>query len=121
MNTKKYHAIIGTLLIIFGLICTGISIANYLKPEAKVDIESISLASLKNCQQEAINSGFNVAMAGDELRISPKKTEVLNNPMPEIYKLSILITKCENVYVESFCAGEECSQPIELIMKKFKK
>jgi len=110
MNTKRYHIIIGLLLILFGLTCTVISILTYLKPENKVDIESVKSLALNSCLIEAKKSGFDAKKIENEIVIHSKKSDILDNPMPEIYKSSILITKCENVDVKSFCVGEECEK-----------
>lgn len=118
MNSKKYNIILGTLLIIFGLICTGISVFNYLKPEIVVDINKIKETSISECQQNALNNGFSTSRIGDEIIATARnQTNVLNNPMPLVYKSTIVIEKCDNMHLTYYCVGTECEQKFIFKMK----
>ncbi len=111
MNTKKYHIILGCLLMIFGFVCTGFSIFNYIKPEIVIDINTVKEKAIADCQQNALNNGFSASRMGDEIIVSAKNSaEIFNNPMPSVYKSSIVIEKCENMHLSYYCIGEECSQ-----------
>ncbi len=113
MNTKKYHMIIGTLLIMFGFFCTGFSIYIYLKPEVEADMNLLLNNKVNECKTLASNSGFNVEVESTGnvttlIKLKTKEDSVLDNPMPYIYKASLLISKCNNMKVKKFCVGEGC-------------
>lgn len=118
MNTKKYHMIIGILLMLFGIICTGFSMYNYVKPEITVNIKTLEEKSIKDCQQIAINNGFSSSRIGDELIMTSRNSlRDLNNPMPLVYKSTIVIEKCDNMHLISYCIGQECDQNFNFKMK----
>lgn len=118
MNTKKYHIILGTLLMLFGLICTGFSMYNYAKPEIVVDMKLIKENSINNCQQIALNNGFSSSRMGDEIIVSPRiSSKALINPMPLVYKSTIVLEKCENMHLTYYCIGDECEQKFTFKMK----
>lgn len=119
MNIKKYHIIIGLILALFGLICTGLSVATYFKPEIPVDIEAMKTQAALNCQQQGITLGFSVKKDKDLLVFTPKNPSI-DDPRPDIYKSSILIERCEKMLVNYFCMGEECENPVILKMTTFK-
>lgn len=113
MNTKKYHLIIGLLLIIFGFICTGFSIYIYFKPEVKTDLNAELNRKVNECKTLAISSGFNIeeqktGSITTSMIISAKEQSILNDPMPYIYKSSLLLDKCTNMEIKTFCVGEGC-------------
>lgn len=118
MNKKKRNTLLGTLLIIFGLVCTGISIFNYIKPEITVDIIKIKEDSIYACQQHALSNGFSTSRMGDEIIATSKNNEsFLKNPMPFVYKSTIVIEKCENMHLTYYCAGGDCEQEFIFKMK----
>lgn len=113
MNTKKYHIMIGLLLILFGFICTGFSIYIYFKPELKSDLNAELNQKVNECKTLAISSGFNVEEQKTgaiitSMTITAKDQSILNDPMPYIYKSSLLISKCTNMKIKTFCIGEGC-------------
>lgn len=115
MNTKKYHMIIGSLLIIFGLICTAISVFIYLKPEIEPDLNALLNAKTQECYNLAVSSGFNVETVKSgsiitNIKITAKESDLLNNPMPAVYKSSLLISKCNNLKIKNYCLGQDCIQ-----------
>lgn len=108
MNAKKYHIIVGLILILFGFICTGFSAMQYMKPEHKVDKTKIMRDEANICKTKAITAGFNASFNGDILTITSKRSDILNNPTQEIYKSSILISQCDKLEVKEFCLGQGC-------------
>jgi hypothetical protein len=115
MNTKKYHMIIGTLLVLFGVVCTTISVFIYLKPEIQPDLNGLINAKTQECYNLAVSSGFNVetVKTGNiimNLKITAKEPDILNNPMPVVYKSSLLISKCNNLKIKNYCLGQDCIQ-----------
>jgi hypothetical protein len=108
MNAKKYHIIVGLILMLFGFVCTGFSVMQYIKPEHKVDITKIMRDEANICKTKAITAGFNASFNGDLLTITSKRTDILNNPTQEIYKSSILISQCNKLEVKEFCLGQGC-------------
>lgn len=110
MNAKKYHIIVGLILILFGFACTGFSIMQYLKPENKVDVSKLIRDEANMCKTKAITAGFNASFNGDILTITSKRTNILDNPTQEIYKSSILISQCDKLEVKEFCLGQGCIQ-----------
>lgn len=108
MNTKKYHIIVGLILMLFGFVCTGFSVMQYIKPEHKVDTTKIMRDDANICKTKAITAGFNASFNGDLLTITSKRTDILNNPTQEIYKSSILISQCNKLEVKEFCLGQGC-------------
>ena len=67
MNAKKYHIIVGLILILFGVVCTGFSVMQYMKPEHKIDISKIIRDEANICKTKAITAGFNASFNGDVL------------------------------------------------------
>lgn len=110
MNAKKYHIIVGLILILFGFICTGFSALQYMKPEHKVDKTKIMRDEANICKSKAITAGFNASFNGDILTVTSKRLDILDNPTQEIYKSSILITQCNKLEVKEFCLGQGCIQ-----------
>lgn len=108
MNAKKYHIIVGLILVIFGFVCTGFSVMQYIKPEHKVDKTKIMKDEANICKTKAITAGFNASFNGDILTITSKRVDILNNPTQEIYKSSILISQCDKLEVKEFCLGQGC-------------
>lgn len=108
MNAKKYHIIVGLILILFGVVCTGFSVMQYMKPEHKIDISKIIRDEANICKTKAITAGFNASFNGDVLTITSKRSDILNNPTQEIYKSSILISQCDKLEVKEFCLGQGC-------------
>ena len=108
MNAKKYHIIVGLILILFGFICTGFSAMQYMKPEQKVDKTKIMRDEANLCKTKAITAGFNASFNGDILTITSKRSDILNNPTQEISKSSILISQCNKLEVKEFCLGQGC-------------
>lgn len=108
MNAKKYHIIVGLILMLFGFACTGISIMQYIKPEHKIDKTKIMRDEANICKTKAITAGFNASFNGDLLTITSKRSDILNNPTQEIYKSSILISQCDKLEVKEFCLGQGC-------------
>lgn len=108
MNAKKYHIIVGLILMLFGFVCTGFSIMQYLKPEQKVDQSKIMRDEANICKTKAITAGFNASFNGDVLTITSKRSDILDNPTQEIYKSSILISQCDKLEVKEFCLGQGC-------------
>lgn len=108
MNAKKYHILVGLILIIFGFVCTGFSVMQYIKPEHKTDVNKVMRDEANQCKTKAITAGFNASFDGDILSITSKRANILDNPTPEIYKSSILITQCEKLAVKEFCLGQGC-------------
>lgn len=108
MNAKKYHIIVGLILILFGFICTGFSAMQYMKPEHKVDTTKIMRDEANICKSKAITAGFNASFNGDILTITSKRSNILDNPTQEIYKSSILISQCNKLEVKEFCLGQGC-------------
>lgn len=108
MNAKKYHIIVGLILMLFGFICTGFSVMQYIKPEHKVDKTKIMREESNICKTKAIMAGFNASFNGDLLTITSKRADILNNPTQEIYKSSILIAQCDKLEVKDFCLGQGC-------------
>lgn len=108
MNAKKYHIIVGLILILFGVVCTGFSVMQYMKPEHKIDISKIIRDEANICKTKAITAGFNASFNGDVLTITSKRSDILNNPTQEIYKSSILISQCNKLEVKEFCLGQGC-------------
>lgn len=116
MNAKKYHILVGFVLIIFGFICTGFSVLQYIKPEHKLDKTKILRDEANICKTKAITAGFNASFNGDLLTITSKRNDILNNPTQEIYKSSILISQCDKLEVKEFCLGQGC---LPLYQKEF--
>lgn len=108
MNAKKYHIIVGLILMLFGFVCTGFSVMQYIKPEHKIDTTKIMRDEANICKTKAITAGFNASFNGDLLTITSKRTDILNNPTQEIYKSSILISQCDKLEVKEFCLGQGC-------------
>lgn len=118
MTKKKLNIILGTLLTIFGLVCTGISIFNYIKPEIVIDINKVKEKSIADCQQHSLNNGFSTSRMGDEIISTAREiTSFLNNPMPFVYKSTIVIEKCQNMNLSYYCAGPDCEQKFIFKMK----
>ncbi len=98
---------------LFGFACTGVSIMNYLKPEIAIDKVAIKNKAMNDCQQFAIATGFNISKTPTELVLFPKEEgQALLNPVPYIYKASLMVEKCHNLHVKYFCMGEECEKPV---------
>lgn len=116
MNAKKYHILVGLILILFGFICTGFSALQYMKPEHKVDKTKILKEEANFCKTKAITAGFNASFSGDILSITSKRSNILDNPTSEIYKSSILISQCDKLEVHEFCLGQGC---LPLYQKEF--
>lgn len=108
MNAKKYHIIVGLILMLFGFVCTGFSVMQYIKPEHKIDKTKIMRDEANICKTKAITAGFNASFNGDLLTITSKRVDILNNPTQEIYKSSILISQCDKLEVKEFCLGQGC-------------
>jgi len=108
MNAKKYHIIVGLILILFGFVCTGFSVMQYIKPEHKMDKTKIMKDEANMCKTKAITAGFNASFNGDVLTITSKRQNILDNPTQEIYKSSILISQCDKLEVKEFCLGQGC-------------
>ena len=108
MNAKKYHIIVGLILILFGFVCTGFSAMQYMKPEHKVDKSKIMRDEANICKSKAITAGFNASFNGDILTVTSKRLDILDNPTQEIYKSSILISQCNKLEVKEFCLGQGC-------------
>jgi hypothetical protein len=108
MNAKKYHIIVGLILILFGFVCTGFSAMQYMKPEHKVDKSKIIRDEANICKTKAITAGFNASFNGDILTVTSKRANILDNPTAEIYKSSILISQCNKLEVKEFCLGQGC-------------
>lgn len=116
MNAKKYHIIVGLILILFGFLCTGFSVMQYMKPEHKVDKNKIMKEEANLCKTKAILAGFNASFNGDILTITSKRSDILDNPTQEIYKSSILISQCDKLEVKEFCLGQGC---VPIYQKEF--
>jgi hypothetical protein len=108
MNAKKYHIIVGLILILFGVVCTGFSVMQYMKPEHKVDKTKIMRDEANICKTKAITAGFNASFNGDILTVTSKRSNILDNPTSEVYKSSILISQCDKLEVKEFCLGQGC-------------
>jgi hypothetical protein len=108
MNAKKYHVIVGLILILFGFVCTGFSAMQYMKPEHTLDKTKIMRDEANMCKTKAITAGFNASFNGDILTITSKRSDILDNPTQEIYKSSILISQCDKLEVKEFCLGQGC-------------
>lgn len=93
---------------LFGFVCTGFSVMQYLKPEQKIDQSKIMRDEANICKTKAITAGFNASFNGDILTVTSKKSDILNNPTQEIYKSSILISQCSRLEVKEFCLGQGC-------------
>jgi len=116
MNAKKYHIIVGLILILFGFVCTGFSAMQYMKPEHKVDKSKIIRDEANICKTKAITAGFNASFNGDILTVTSKRANILDNPTAEIYKSSILISQCDKLEVKEFCLGQGC---VPIYQKEF--
>lgn len=108
MNAKKYHILVGLILILFGFVCTGYSVFQYMKPEHKVDKTKILKEEANFCKTKAITAGFKASFNGDILTITSKRNNILDNPTSEVYKSSILISQCNKLEVQEFCLGQGC-------------